>query len=301
VYGGTRKPPQANALRRGCELIVATPGRLVDFLDLKNKSKESPPTSLARCGLIVLDEADRMLDLGFEKEIRSLVWELPDPHQSLLYSATWPHAVQCIAKDLLTEPVKVTVGTGGEKLTANKSVTQNVHVLSGPEAKSKLLLQLLKDFRTSGPQVDKRVIVFANMKVDVKWLHQHCRGNGLAVDSISGDHAQSRRESVLQRFREGSLRVVIATDVCGRGLDIEGIEQVINYDFPGPEDYIHRIGRTGRAGTTGVADTFFTQDDRRHSTELIRILADAGQVVPAELGKFGGAGVSKTFEDSDDE
>lgn len=301
VYGGAPKPRQANAMKKGCELIVATPGRLLDFLDFKKKSQEPPPTNLNKCSLLVLDEADRMLDMGFEKEIRSLVWALPVPHQTLLYSATWPHAVQCIATDLLTEPVKVTVGNGGEKLTANKSVEQRIHVLEGPKAKSAMLLKLLQEGTPSGPHAGQRVIVFANTKVDVKWLHTHCKENGFSVGSISGDKTQSSREATLERFRSGSLKIVIATDVCGRGLDIEAVERVINYDFPGPEDYIHRIGRTGRAGATGIADSFFTRDDRVHAKELIRILTDAGQVVPAELGKFSGAGVSKTFEDSDDE
>jgi len=133
----------------------------------------------------------------------------------------------------------------------------------------------------------------------VKWIGKHCCDNGLRADIISGDRSQSQRESVLKRFRDGSLTLLIATDVCGRGLDIEGIERVVNYDFPGPDDYIHRIGRTGRAGATGVADSFFTQHDKLHATELIRILKDAGQVVPAALAKF--TSQSVTFEDSDDE
>jgi len=189
------------------------------------------------------------------------------------------------------------VGSGGEKLTANKSVTQRVHVVEG--SKPQALLKLLEPFRAGGPDARKRVIVFANMKVDVKWISKHIRENGFDVDYISGDCAQSKRMSVIKRFREGTLTMLVATDVCGRGLDIEGIDRVINYDFPSPDDYIHRIGRTGRAGATGIADSFFTSHDKLHAKELIRILKDAGQVVPAALARFSPQAIQ--FEDSDDE
>jgi len=300
IYGGAPKPTQAKLLLRGCEIISATPGRMKDMLDIRGNGANAS-TNLKKCSMLVLDEADRMLDMGFEKEIRSIVWEIPSSHQTLFYSATWPPEVERIAQELLTDPAKVTVGTGGEKLTANKSVTQRVHVVETKETgnKAEALLKLLETFRPGGPDAGKRVIVFANMKVDVNWITQHCRKHGFSCDSISGDRSQSQRESAIKRFREGSLTMVIATDVCGRGLDIDGIERVINYDFPGPDDYIHRIGRTGRAGATGIADSFFTQHDKMHANELVRILKDAGQVVPAALARF--SSTSVTFADSDDE
>jgi len=300
LYGGAPKATQANALQKGCEVIAATPGRLKDLLDIRGNGNNAS-TNLKKCSVLVLDEADRMLDMGFEQEIRSIVWQIPIPHQTLLYSATWPPEVECIAHDLLTNPAKVNVGSGAEKLTANRSVTQRIHVVETKEtgSKSENLLRLLESFRPGGLDVGKRVIVFANTKVDVKWITKFCRDNGFDVDSISGDHLQSKRESVLRRFREGSLTMVIATDVCGRGLDIDGIDRVINYDFPGPDDYIHRIGRTGRAGATGIADSLFTQHDKLHATELIRIMKDAGQVIPAALQRMSSQSV--TFDDSDDE
>jgi len=296
VYGGASKKTQSNNLQRGCEVIAATPGRMKDMLDIRGNGYNAV-TSLTKCSILVLDEADRMLDMGFEKEIRSIVWEIPTPHQTLFYSATWPAEVECIAQDLLTNPAKVSVGSGGEKLTANKSVTQRVHVVNG--SKPEALLKLLESFKPGKPDAGKRVIVFANTKVDVKWICNHCRDNGFSVDSISGDRSQGQRERVIGSFRDGSLTMVIATDVCGRGLDIEGIERVINYDFPGPDDYIHRIGRTGRAGATAIADSFFTDHDKLHAKELIRILTDAGQDVPAALASF--TSKSTTFADSDDE
>jgi len=223
----------------------------------------------------------------------------PTPDLALLSDVALE--VEGIAHDLLTSPAKVTVGSGGEKLTANKSVTQRVHIVETKEtgSKSENLLKLLGSFRPGGDDVGKRVIVFANMKVDVQWICKYCWDNGFDVDRISGDCTQSKRESVLRRFREGSLTMVIATDVCGRGLDIDGIDRVINYDFPGPDDYIHRIGRTGRAGATGIADTLFTQHDKLHANELTRIMRDAGQVVPAALARMSSNLV--TFDDSDDE
>merc|ERR1712008_45744 len=135
VYGGAPKNTQAKLLQSGCEVIAATPGRMKDMLDLRGKGKNAS-TNLKKCSMLVLDEADRMLDMGFEKEIRSIVWEIPVPHQTLLYSATWPFEVEGIAHDLLTSPAKVTVGSGGEKLTANKSVTQRVHIVETKETGS---------------------------------------------------------------------------------------------------------------------------------------------------------------------
>ncbi len=284
LYGGAPKSVQASALRRGCEIIVATPGRLKDML-------ETGEASLKHCNMVIFDEADRMLDMGFEKDIRNIVWQVgPETetqnhhYQTLMYSATWGPEVEGFAAELLTNPVKVTIGNGGEKLTANKSVTQNIHVVEGKKSDS--LLKLLTTFRPQGSDVGKKLMIFANRKCDVKWLRDFLWRNGLNVDSISGDRPQSQRESVINRFRDGSLKIVIATDVCGRGLDIKDVHRVINYDFPGPDDYIHRIGRCGRGGNTGRADSFFTEHDKLHAKELIRILTDAEQVVPPALAKF---------------
>eukprot|EP00933_Yihiella_yeosuensis_P053961 TRINITY_DN52289_c0_g1_i1.p1 TRINITY_DN52289_c0_g1~~TRINITY_DN52289_c0_g1_i1.p1 ORF type:complete len:486 (-),score=43.55 TRINITY_DN52289_c0_g1_i1:97-1554(-) len=301
IYGGAPKSAQVSALRKGCELIVATPGRMKDMLDIRGNGY-SAETDLEQCSMLILDEADRMLDMGFEKEIRDIVWQIPSStaHQTLMYSATWPTEIQQIASELLTNPAMVTVGRGGEKLTANKSVTQNIHVVGGGQCKLDELVKLLETFRApNGSDCKKKLIIFANMKKDVKWLTNHCRKLGFNVDCISGDRTQSQREDVLKRFRDGTLKIVVATDVCGRGLDIEGIDRVINYDFPGPEDYIHRIGRTGRAGKKGRADSFFTESDKLHAKELIRILTDAGQVIPPALGKLTSQSVQ--FSDSDSE
>ncbi|KAK3281777.1 hypothetical protein CYMTET_10454 [Cymbomonas tetramitiformis] len=285
VYGGAPKWGQVQQLQRGADIVIATPGRMMDMLDLHGAGA-GPSTSLKACNMLVLDEADRMLDMGFEWDIRTIVWEMPTTRQTLLFSATWPKAVQKVAADLLqANRVKVTVGTGGNKLTANKSIEQRVQVVT-ESAKWDAFLKLLETFKPGAADAGKRVIVFSNTKRDVNWIGQHCWDNGFSVDTVSGDRTQSQRESVIKQFRAGSVTMVIATDVAARGLDINGIERVINYDFPGPDDYIHRIGRTGRAGASGVADTLFTAGDRKHAKELARILEDAGQQVPAELKAF---------------
>jgi len=228
-----------------------------------------------------------MLDMGFEKDIRAIVACMPSGRQTFLFTATWPKAVQRVASDLLgTSQCKVTVGSGGEKLTANKSVTQNVQIVT-PSDKWAAFIELIAPFKPGGTMADDRVIIFANTKKDVNGIGQYCWEEKFRVDTLSGDRSQREREEVIRNFRSGVVTMVIATDVAARGLDINGIERVINYDYPpgdgGSEDYIHRIGRTGRAGAAGVADTLFTYSDSKHAKEIVRILTDAGQTVSAEL------------------
>ena len=295
VYGGAAKTGQVHALLRGCELIVGTPGRIMDVLDVRGGGG----SSCVKCGrmsFVVLDEADRMLDMGFERDIRNIVWQCfgdgPDgryrPHQTFLYSATWPAEVQGIASDLLSATaVKVTVGSGGNKLTASKSIVQRVHVVDGA-GRWDAFVRLIKPFAEGGAHARSRVIVFANRKDTVKALARHCQQEGMACDVLSGDRSQSQRESTIRKFKEGTVTIVIATDVAARGLDIKGIERVINYELPVDDfqDYVHRIGRTGRASATGEADSLFTEADKLHAKELIRILTEAGQMVPPALAKL---------------
>mmetsp|Transcript_83297 Transcript_83297/g.121939 ORF Transcript_83297/g.121939 Transcript_83297/m.121939 type:complete len:337 (-) Transcript_83297:192-1202(-) len=302
VYGGAPKVPQVKAVKRGCELIIGTPGRIKDVIDVQGKGRDSCAT-MEKMTMLVLDEADRMLDMGFERDIRAIVWEVfkERAHQTFFFSATWPIAVQDIAADLLNKKaIKVTVGSGGDKLTANPSVTQRVHVVE-PAQRWETFQKLMSTFRKGGKDEGSRVIVFANMKSTVSKIADYCRGQGLAADSMSGDRSQSQRESTIRKFKSGAVTVVIATDVAARGLDIKGIERVINYELPGDDfqDYVHRIGRTGRAGATGEADSLFTPGDRMHAKELTRILKEAGQVVPPLLAKY--APQSTKFADSDDE
>ena len=300
IYGGASKETQVRALRRGVELIIGTPGRIKDILDTRGGGKQ------AECGcgafrLLVLDEADRMLDMGFERDIRDIVWQAFGhgdgyrPHQTFLYSATWPMEVQGIAADLLTDAVKVTVGSGGEKLTASRSVTQRVHVVDGSKRWDTFVELIAGGAGSEG----SRCIVFANRKDTVASIAKYCQGKGLACECLSGDRSQSQREGTIRRFKAGEVTLVIATDVAARGLDIKGIERVINYELPVDDfqDYVHRIGRTGRAGATGEADSIFTDADRRYAKELTRIMPEAGQPIPPALAKM--APQKIVFDDSD--
>mmetsp|Transcript_53224 Transcript_53224/g.59480 ORF Transcript_53224/g.59480 Transcript_53224/m.59480 type:complete len:517 (+) Transcript_53224:61-1611(+) len=301
VYGGAAREKQVRALQQGCELIIGTPGRIKDVLDTRGGGRDAV-CDVSHMRQLALDEADRMLDMGFEADIRAIVWQCfgNHEHQTYLFSATWPLGIQDIANDLLTNSVKVTVGAGGSKLTASKSVTQRVHVITQSQ-RMDTFEDLIHPFRPGFRHAGKRVIVFANMKHIVKKLTQYCVRKGLSCESLSGDRSQSQRESTVRKFKDGRVTVVVATDVAARGLDIKGIERVINYELPLTDfqDYVHRIGRTGRAGATGEADSLFTESDRKYSTELIRIMKEAGQEVPTLLEKF--APKKTVFEyDSDD-
>jgi len=240
VYGGSSKHAQVNALQRGCELIIGTPGRIMDVLDVRGGGAWSC-VPCDKMSMVVLDEADRMLDMGFERDIRSIVWQCFSggedeysyrSHQTFLYSATWPSEVQGVARDLLAATaVKVTVGSGGDRLTASKSIVQRVHVIAGAK-RWEAFVDLIAPFAKGGAHARTRVIVFANRKDTVRALAKHCQQAGMACDVLSGDRSQSQRESTLRKFKEGSVTVVVATDVAARGLDIKGIERVSNYALP---------------------------------------------------------------------
>ena len=211
VYGGAPKGPQISAIQKGCELIIGTPGRISDVIDVRGGGRNSC-TSMLRMSMLVLDEADRMLDMGFERDIRSIVWEAfgDRAHQTFLYSATWPVAVQQIADDMLTNSIKITVGAGGDKLTANSSVKQLVHVIE-PFERWETFCKLMSAFRKGGADSSKRVIVFANMKSTVNKITEYCRRQGLAADAMSGDRSQSQRETTLRKVR---LCVCVCVCVC---------------------------------------------------------------------------------------
>ena len=292
LYGGASKGPQAQQLRRGAGLLVATPGRLMDFLDLTDGSRGyGPQTSVSKVQMLVLDEADRMLDMGFEKDVMKLASNMPADKQTLLYTATWPKAVQRVAGQLLRadKMVKLTVGSGGDKLTANKSITQHVQVVQ-PNDKWEAFLRMVKPLGPGGEMAGERAIIFCNTKRDAAGVADHLWQEGYAIDVITGDRTQGEREQVVKQFKAGKISIMCCTDVAARGLDISDVKAVYNMDFPrdSAEDYVHRIGRTGRAGNTGVSHTLFTAKDVRHGAELMRILSDAGQEVPAELERMVG-------------
>ncbi|CAD6255686.1 unnamed protein product [Miscanthus lutarioriparius] len=269
LYGGASKGPQLRELERGADIVVATPGRLNDILEMKK-------ISLHQVSLLVLDEADRMLDMGFEPQIRKIVDEIPNTRQTLMYTATWPKEVTKIAGDLLRDPVQVNIGSVDE-LVANKSITQYVEVVP-PMDKQRRLEQILRD-----QERGSKIIIFCSTK---KMCDQLARGIGRNFNAVSihGDKSQAERDNVLNQFRTGRAPILVATDVAARGLDIKDIRVVINYDFPtGIEDYVHRIGRTGRAGATGVSYTFFSEQDWKYAGDLVKLLQGANQHVPPQL------------------
>ncbi|CAA7015995.1 unnamed protein product [Microthlaspi erraticum] len=284
LYGGAPKGPQLGELERGADIVVATPGRLNDILEMKR-------IDFQQVSLLVLDEADRMLDMGFEPQIRKIVNEIPPRRQTLMYTATWPKEVRKIAGDLLVNPVQVNIGRVDE-LAANKSITQYVEVVPQME-KERRLEQILRS-----QERGSKVIIFCSTKRLCDHLARSVGRNFGAV-VIHGDKSQGERDWVLNQFRSGKSCVLIATDVAARGLDIKDIRVVINYDFPtGVEDYVHRIGRTGRAGATGIAFTFFTEQDWKYAPDLIKVLEGANQQVPPqvrEIAMCGGGGGGPGF------
>lgn len=279
IYGGVPKYEQKATLRKGngVNIVVATPGRLVDLL-------EEEALSLKNVKYFVLDEADRMLDLGFEEDVKKIISRLPrkTERQTVMFSATWPASVREMAASYLNNPIQVTIGS--TELTANDAITQIVEVVE-PFGKDKRLLELLNKYHKSRKN---RVLVFVLYKKEADRVEQLLKRNRFNVVSIHGDKPQSERTDAINRFRDGSVPLLIATDVAARGIDIPDVEYVINVTFPLTiEDYCHRIGRTGRAGKTGHAHTLFTVHDKTHSGSLINILKQAKQIVPPELLKFG--------------
>ncbi|KAI4320479.1 hypothetical protein MLD38_033956 [Melastoma candidum] len=282
LYGGAPKGPQLRDLDRGVDIVVATPGRLNDILEMRR-------VSLSQVSYLVLDEADRMLDMGFEPQIRKIVKEVPARRQTLMFTATWPKEVRKIAADLLVKPVQVNIGNVDE-LVANKSIAQHVECLA-PMEKHRRLEQILRS-----QEPGSKIIIFCSTK---KMCDQLARNlsRPFGAAAIHGDKSQSERDQVLNNFRTGRCPILVATDVAARGLDIKDIRVVINYDFPnGVEDYVHRIGRTGRAGASGEAFTFFGEQDAKYASELIKVLEGANQRVPSEIRDMasrGGGGMNR--------
>ncbi|XP_058812302.1 uncharacterized protein LOC131676916 [Topomyia yanbarensis] len=285
LFGGASKGPQAGDLRRGVEIVIATPGRLIDFL-------ESGTTTLQRVTYLVLDEADRMLDMGFEPQIRKILEQIRPDRQILMWSATWPKEVQRLARDYLGEYVQINVGS--LELSANHNITQHVKVIEEHQKNDELgkLLDTLHSRGNPG-----KILVFTTTKRKCDQISTYLRRYGQDSVGMHGDKSQVERERALNRFRNSNNCILVATDVAARGLDVDGIKVVINYDFPQQtEDYVHRIGRTGRSNATGEAYTFFTSNERKMAKELVAVLEEAKQVVPPELLRWrhiGGGGFNR--------
>lgn len=247
VTGGARYKHQITALQKGCDVLVATPGRLIDLLDKKH-------TSLENIQVLVLDEADRMLDMGFWPSIRRIMEQLPKAHQTLLFSATLPASITSTIDALLKDPERIEIARTGQT-----AATIEQHLCSVTQGQKPQLLKALIDSFNPAPE---RVLVFCRTKSRVDSIYKNLKAAGLKVDVMHADRPQKARARALERFRSGAIQVLVATDVMSRGIDIQGIDAVINFDVPlDPEDYVHRIGRTGRAGAAGQAFTFMGPDE----------------------------------------
>uniref|UniRef100_A0A0K8S8X9 RNA helicase n=1 Tax=Lygus hesperus TaxID=30085 RepID=A0A0K8S8X9_LYGHE len=275
VYGGAPVGDQMRDLDRGCHLLVATPGRLVDMLD---RGK----IGLENCRFLVLDEADRMLDMGFEPQIRRIVEKDSMPptgeRQTLMFSATFPKEIQILARDFLDNYIFLAIGRVG---STSENITQKI-VWVEEQDKRAFLLDLLEAARQN--QEDSLTLVFVETKKGADSLEDYLYRSGYPVTSIHGDRTQKEREEALKNFRSGQTPVLVATAVAARGLDIPHVKHVINFDLPNDvEEYVHRIGRTGRMGNLGLATSFFNDKNRNLVRDLVDLIVDSKQELPSWL------------------
>nr|XP_056712700.1 probable ATP-dependent RNA helicase DDX43 [Euleptes europaea] len=269
IYGGGDRKGQISMVTKGVDIVIATPGRLND-LQMNNF------INLRSITYLVLDEADRMLDMGFEPQIMKILLDVRPDRQTIMTSATWPDGVRRLAKSYLKDPMIVYVGT--LDLAAVNTVEQKVVVI--PEEEKRAFTRYFIDTMKS----EDKVIIFVGKKLTADDLSSDFGLQGIPVQSLHGNREQCDREQALEDFKKGRVRILIATDLASRGLDVQDITHVFNFDFPrNIEEYVHRVGRTGRAGRSGEAVTLVTRNDWRIASELIEILARGNQVIPEEL------------------
>ncbi len=256
VYGGVDIRPQIEALRRGVEIVVATPGRLLDHVEQKS-------VNFNQVEVLVLDEADRMLDMGFIPDIKRILALLPRTRQSLLFSATFSDEIKKLADTMLRAPVLIEVA---RRNALTDTVTHRIHPVAQDDKRA-LLAHLLKTSDAS------QVLVFVGTKFGASRLAHYLDRQGILATAIHGDKSQQQRTEALDAFKNGSVRVLVATDVAARGLDIDDLPHVINYELPHvPEDYVHRIGRTGRAGRSGDATSLVCAEERGKLAEIEKLI-----------------------------
>ncbi|KAL3358770.1 hypothetical protein AABB24_015726 [Solanum stoloniferum] len=280
VVGGTNISEQRSELRAGVHIVVATPGRLIDHLQQGN-------TSLSRIAFVVLDEADRMLDMGFEPQIREVMRNLPVKHQTLLFSATMPAEIEALAQDYLTNPVRIKVGKVSSPTANVSQILEKVPENDKIDRLLDLLVEEAAQAEKSGHPFPL-TIVFVERKTKCDEVAEALTQQGLLATALHGGRSQNEREAALRDFRHGPINILVATDVASRGLDVTGVAHVINLDLPKTmEDYVHRIGRTGRAGSTGRATSFYTDRDMYLVAQIRRAIADigSGNDVTIAMGK----------------
>ncbi len=256
VYGGVSQVPQEKALRRGVDIVVATPGRLMDLM-------RQGHVKLANIEVFIIDEADRMLDMGFIDDVRTIVKAIPKERQTLLFSATMPSNVQYLADSVLTRPVEIRIAP---ESPASGMVEHYVYLVERKD-KPALLEHLLSDKSMT------RALVFTRTKRTAEYLARDLKHSRVRADAIHSDKSQTARRRALEDFRNGKVRVLVASDIASRGIDVDDISHVINYDLPGSgEVYVHRTGRTGRAGQSGIAWSFCTIDERSQLDDIEKLL-----------------------------
>lgn len=256
IYGGVGQQPQVQAIRRGADILVATPGRL---LDLMNQGV----IRLNTIEVFVLDEADRMLDMGFIHDVRRVIKALPTRRQTLLFSATMPQDIQDLADQILIKPVRVEVTP---QATTVEKIAQSVFFVD--KKNKRALLEHLLDDRDI-----RRVLVFTRTKHGANKLVQQLDRSHIQAEAIHGNKSQTARERALANFKSGRTRVLVATDIAARGIDVEDVTHVINYDLPNePESYVHRIGRTARAGASGIAYSFCDAEERKYLRDIEKLI-----------------------------
>lgn len=256
VFGGVKINPQMMRLRKGVDILVATPGRLLDLYNQK-------AVRFSQLEILVLDEADRMLDMGFIHDIRKILATLPKKRQNLLFSATFSDEIRQLAKTIVHNPVEISVSP---RNTTAETVKQCIYPVD-KKKKSALLTQLIKDHQW------QQVLVFTRTKRGANQLTRHLETEGIQAAAIHGNKSQGARTKALTEFKKGAIRILVATDIAARGLDIDQLPQVVNFDLPNvPEDYIHRIGRTGRAGATGQAVSLVSADEFQQLSDIERLI-----------------------------
>lgn len=263
IFGGVSQHNQVNALRRGVDILIATPGRL---LDLMNQNL----LSLRDIKFFVLDEADRMLDMGFVHDVKRIIAKLPTQRQTLFFSATMPPEIQQLANVLLKNPVKVEVAP----VSSTADTIQQELYYTEKEHKRSLLIHLLQDAAI------KNALVFARTKHGADKIAKDLNRSGINADAIHGNKSQNARQNALQNFKAKTTRILVATDIAARGIDIDELTHVINYELPNiPETYVHRIGRTGRAGASGIAISFCDHEERAYLKDIQKLIAKQIPVV----------------------
>jgi ATP-dependent RNA helicase RhlE len=257
LIGGVRMKPQLDALHEKPDVVVATPGRLLDHVERRT-------VNLENVEILVLDEADHMLDLGFLPQIRAVLRRLPRERQTLMFSATMPDSIEMIARDFMRDPVRIDIMPVGG---AAEGITHRLYVVKEEDKRNMLLALLDQELGST--------LVFTRRKIDAEWLYAVLDRKGHPVARIHADQSQAKRVDALKTFREGSHRILVATDIAGRGIDIPGIEHVVNFDIPeNVEDYVHRAGRTARGRAIGIVATIATWQDLPMVRKIEEVLGE---------------------------